>query len=485
MKNPLILEINTWIWLSELTLRYDQAITLSNVPSEEWDEIQSQGFDHIWLLGVWKRSPAGLQIALQHSGIIDDCQHALPGCTAADMIGSSFSIQDYTVDEMLGGHEGIVKAYNELHSRGMKLVLDFVPNHVAPDHVWTVDHPEYFILGTEDDLHRRPDDFLRIDQKIIARARDPYYPPWPDVVQVNAFSQQLRDAYKLILHEMTAFCDGVRCDMAMLVTNRIFEKTWGESAGEVNENEFWTEIIADIKKAHHDFIFLAEVYWDMEWELQQQGFDFCYDKKLYDRLVQGSAESIRQHVSAGRSYQEKLLRFIENHDEPRVASLMEPARHRAAAVMFSTLTGARLFHHGQSEGRTIRIPVFLSRSTREPVDFGLKEFYQNLTRLTSQSLFHEGEWVLCSVNGWPDNDTCRNLLAWSWSAAEHRALIVINYSGQSAQGMVSWPWNEDPQVTLLLEDALHHITYERSGHDLNEYGLFADLQPWDCHFLIF
>lgn len=484
MKNPLILEINTWTWLSELTLKYDQAITLLDVPAGEWDEIQLRGFDLVWLMGVWRRSPAGLQIALQHPGIIDACQHALPGCTAADMIGSSFCIQEYTVDEMLGGHDGIVKARNELYVRGMRLLLDFVPNHVAPDHPWTTEHPEYFIQGTEDEVKMRPDDFLRIGQEVIARARDPYYPSWPDVVQVNAFSQKLRDAYALTLHQIASLCDGVRCDMAMLVTNRIFEKTWGERAGKGNDDEFWPGIISDIKKEHPDFIFLAEVYWDMEWELQQQGFDFCYDKRFYDRLLQGSAENIRHHTSADPAYQDRLMRFIENHDEPRIASMLEPERHRAAAVMFSTLPGARLFHHGQFEGRTQRIPVFLTRSAREPLDAEIRDFYHNLLELISQSLFHEGEWTLCSVNGWPDNDSCRNLLAWSWSLPGQRAIIIINSSGQSVQGMVLWPWAEDPQATLFLEDALHHATYERSGLDLNENGLFVDLQPWDYHFMI-
>ncbi len=485
MKNPLILEINTWVWLSELTLKYDQAITLYNLPSGEWDCIRNQGFDHIWLMGVWKRSPAGLQIAMQHPDIIDACQHALPGFTATDMVGSPYCIQDYSVDEMLGGLEGILKARDEIHARGMKLLLDFVPNHVAPDHPWTESHARYFIQGTEEDLYNSPGDYLRTDGAILARARDPFYPPWPDVVQVNAFSQGLRDAYKKVLSDMTVVCDGIRCDMAMLVTNRIFGKTWGERAGLTPDTEFWVEVIGDIKMTHPGFIFIAEVYWDMEWELQQQGFDFCYDKRLYDRLLQGSVESIRQHIAADLSYQDRLLRFIENHDEPRISSLLEPARHRAAAVMVSTLPGARLFHHGQFEGRTVRIPVFLSRSAQEPVDFQLKDFYDRVLELTSRSLFREGEWNLCQVRGWPDNDTCRNLLSWSWSLPGHRALIIINYSRDASQGVVIWPWREEPETSLLLKDVLHDASYERSGGDLTDNGLFVDLGPWNFHFLIF
>ncbi len=485
MKNPLILEINTWVWLNELTQKYDQAVTLLNVPPLEWDEIAEQGYDYLWLMGVWKRSPAGLEIALQHPGIINDCQLALPGFTPVDMVGSPFCVRDYSIEEMLGGQEGILTARKELKARGMGLILDFVPNHLAPDHTWTRTHPEYFIHGTEDEMRGRPEDFIQINGWIFCRARDPYYPSWPDVVQVNAFSGEFRKACTKTLLTIASLCDGVRCDMAMLTTNRIFEQTWGAKAGSKPGKEFWRELIPAVKKTFPDFIFMGEVYWEMEWELQQQGFDFCYDKRLYDRMLHDSAESIRLHVTAGLDYQEKLVRFIENHDEPRVSARFDVPRHCAAAVLFATLPGARLFHHGQQEGNETKIPVFLGKPVPEIVNHDLKEFYRNLLHLTSQLLFHEGDWGLCNVFGWPDNDTTGNLLAWSWSQPEQRALVVINYSGQPAQGIISWPWNDDPEKTISLNDALHDATYLRSGEELQNNGLYVGLNAWEYHLFVF
>jgi hypothetical protein len=67
--------------------------------------------------------------------------------------------------------------------------------------------------------------------------------------------------------------------MAMLVMNAVFERTWGDRAGPRAPAEYWTHVIPAIKRAHPDFLFIAEAYWDLEWELQQQGFDFCYDKR--------------------------------------------------------------------------------------------------------------------------------------------------------------------------------------------------------------
>ncbi len=152
----------------------------------------------------------------------------------------------------------------------------------------------------------------------------------------------------------------------------------------------------------------------MEWELQQQGFDFCYDKKLYDRLVHDSAETVRLHLCGDLAYQEKLLRFMENHDEPRAAATFSPAKEKAVALTMATLPGARLFHEGQFEGRKVRVPVFLRRRVEESADEGLLAFYAKLLTAIDQSAFREGQWNLCERTGWPDNSSFQNLIAWSW-----------------------------------------------------------------------
>ena len=142
-------------------------------------------------------------------------------------------------------------------------------------------------------------------------------------------------------------------------------------------------MIGRVKAAHPDFTFIAEAYWDMEWTLQQQGFDYCYDKRLYDRLLHEGAESVRGHLTAGLDYQDKLVRFIENHDEPRAAATFGP-RARAAAVVAATLPGARLYHDGQLEGRRTHIPVFLARGPEEAPDEDLRAFYAELLSLEAR-----------------------------------------------------------------------------------------------------
>ena len=115
----------------------------------------------------------------------------------------------------------------------------------------------------------------------------------------------------------------------------------------------------------------------MEWPLMQQGFDYCYDKRLYDRLSGGSAEQVRQHLLADINYQNALVRFVENHDEPRAATAFGTRRAPAIALATLTQTGARLVHHGQLQGWRVRLPVFLGRFPAEPIDHDLAEFYRS------------------------------------------------------------------------------------------------------------
>ena len=188
VQHPFIYEINTWVWIDELRGRHGETVGLADVPPSEWDAIAALGFDAVWLMGVWERSPAGITIALQNTGLLEDFEHALPGFTADDVVGSPYCIRDYTVAGHLGGPAGLASARRALADRGLGLILDFVPNHVAPDHPWLADHPEYFVRGDAEDLARDPAGFLAVGDSVIARGRDPFFPPWPDVAQLYSSS---------------------------------------------------------------------------------------------------------------------------------------------------------------------------------------------------------------------------------------------------------------------------------------------------------
>ena len=202
-------------------------------------------------------------------------------------------------------------------------MLDFVPNHTGLDHPWVETHPDYYITGTELDLARAPQNYTWVKRKagglLLAYGRDPYFPGWPDALQLNYGNPAMQEAMIGELQKIAGQCDGVRCDMAMLVLPDVFERTWGQRAP-----LFWPNATRRVREHVPGFRFMAEVYWDLEWTLQQQGFDYAYDKRLYDRLREGHARPVREHFHAGLDYQDKLARFLENHDEPRAAATFAP-----------------------------------------------------------------------------------------------------------------------------------------------------------------
>jgi alpha amylase-like protein len=476
---PLIYEINTWPWLARLSEDAARTVELHTVPASVWDAIAATGYDAVWLMGVWERSPAGIAIALGNESLLDSFEAALPGFTPEDVVGSPYCVRDYAVDARLGGREGLATARRELASRGVGLVLDFVPNHVAPDHPWTVQHPDRFINGNEDDLQTFPAAFVRIGDRILANGKDPFFAAWPDVVQLDAFSPSLRDAIVATLRDVADQCDAVRCDMAMLVMNDTFERTWHTRVGARPTDDYWPFVIGAVRATHPEFRFIAEAYWDLEWALQQQGFDYCYDKRLYDRLLHEPAEHVREHLLGELAYQEKLLRFVENHDEPRVASVLDPARERAITVATLSQTGARLVHHGQVEGWRTRLPVFLARYPDEPANAELVEFYETLLAALRDPTFRHGAWQLCDRWGWPGDDRYEQLVAWCWDGAT-RWLVVVNLGNATAAGLVRAPWPDLRGTVCRLADPTTGIEYDRKGDDVCD-GLFVELGPWQWH----
>jgi hypothetical protein len=397
-------------------------------------------------------------------------------------------VRCFAVDPHLGDRDQLAALRARLAARGIQLVLDFVPNHVASDHTWLETDPGVFIRGTTDDLAAQPADFFEGPAgRIFAHGRDPYFPAWNDTAQLHAFSPLLRARARAVLLDIADQCDGVRCDMAMLMTNQIFAQTWGTRAGDPPATEYWVDLIGTVKARYPAFQFLAEVYWDLEWELQQQGFDYTYDKRLYDRLVNESARSVLGHLSAPPDYRSHMLHFVENHDEARAITVFGPGRDLAAAVVTTTLPGATLLHMGQLTGRQIKVPVQLGRGPVEEDNASVTAFYRLLLAEVSHPVYHEGTWRLCECRpAWDLNASHRSLVAYGWRQDDTRRLVVVNYSASASQGRVLVEWLELAGRPWELTDRLHPGTvYERDGDAMRREGLYIDLLPWQAHIFEF
>jgi hypothetical protein len=484
---PYIYEINTRVWLTNLSRRYDKTTTLHTVPDADLDEIASYGVNTVWMMGAWERSPAARRSALNY---LHEYRPALPDLTEADVTGSPYAIYRYEIDPDMGGRRGMAAFRRRLADRGLSLMLDFVPNHMATDSPWITHYPGFFVQATPGDYRR--DDFGILQTRdhwgrtlYICRGRDPYFPPWIDTAQLNAFNPHLRAFITETLLEIAGQCDGVRCDMAMLMTNRVFEQTWSHYVRDMPRTEYWQDIIPVVKDHYPDFMFTAEVYWDMEYELQQQGFDYTYDKRLYDRLVDGDPEKVRTHLLADHQFQRRSVRFLENHDEPRAADTLGIDRQVSAATLAFTLPGAVLLFDGQLTGSIVKLPVQLGRAPVEPVNEGLRTFYVKLLTDLNQPIYTHGDWRLLDLKPpWGADPTSYNLLAHGWRdtvAVDYR-VIVVNLSNQDVQGVVDLSeWFELLDGNWRLYDVVRDEMYERSGAELVNEGLYTLLGPYDFH----
>jgi hypothetical protein len=479
--HPSLHQINTRVWLTELSRRLGRPATLDDIPDAELDRLAKMGFDWVWLLSVWQTGPAGQRISRTNPEWRREFQETLPDLREEDIAGSGFAITGYTVHDRLGGDAALARLRERLRRRGLRLLLDFVPNHTGLDHPWVESHPEYYVRGSELDLARAPRNYTWVRRKqgdrLLAHGRDPYFPGWPDTLQLDYGNPATQAAMIEELVKIAERCDGVRCDMAMLVLPDVFERTWGRRA-----EPFWHKATERVRERSPGFCFMAEVYWDLEWELQQQGFDYTYDKRLYDRLRAGHARPVREHFHAGLDYQKKLVRFLENHDEPRAAATFPRGVHQAAAVVTYLSPGLRFFHEGQFEGRRKRISPHLCRGPVEPADAELERFYERLLALLQQPLVREGEWRLLECTpAWEGNWTWDCFLAYAWQGTGgERSLVTVNYAPNQSQCYVRLPFTDLAGGRWRLRDQIGDAVYDRDGSDLSARGLYLDVPPWQA-----
>ncbi len=490
--HPVLYEINTRVLLRELTAAHGTPVTLATIPDALLDEWKGYGLDAVWLMGVWSSGPAGIAIARADASLRSAYRNVLPDCTDADVGGSPYAVYAYEIPEAIGGEQGLSVLRGRLAKRGIGIILDFVPNHTACDHRWVGEHPEYYVQGSENEARERPDLFFRAATSrgplTIAMGRDPSFAGWTDTAQLNVMHPGARRAMIGVLEKIALLCDGVRCDMAMLVLGSVFARTWGDHVGAgpglSAQGEFWTEAIAAVRARHPEHLFIAEAYWNMEWDLQQLGFDYTYDKTLFDRLLREGAGSVRDHLRAEMDYQKHSLRFLENHDEHRAAASLssEPWLFAASAVI-ATVPGMVMFHEGQFEGRKVRIPVQLTRRPREEAAPRTKSFYVRLLNVIASPPFREGDWRLLTPRvAWHENYTWGNFLVFWWvHPAAGARLVVINYAPLSGQCYVDVPLEGFTAPSIELRDLLSEAMYVRDRNGLASKGIYFDIQPYGIH----
>jgi hypothetical protein len=477
---PLLYQINTRIWLHELSDRMGRAITLASIPEEELLKWSEFGFTHIWLMGVWKTGPRAREHALRSFRQHWTSDPGLAGFSEADVVASPFAIHSYDVAEEFGGDKALASFRKRLQAYGLKLLLDFVPNHVGLDHPWLIERPELFVRSTtsfpgafkvENSLHH------------IAHGKDPFFPPWADTAQLDYRNRATQREMISLLQTIADRCDGVRCDMAMLLLNEVFAKTWAEfpvsesAKLASSEIEFWADAVQTIKNAHPEFTFLAEAYWDLEPKLQALGFDFTYNKRVYDHLLREEHSALQERLSDENiGFLARCAHFLENHDEPRAAAMFSFQRHRPAALLTIALPGIRLLHHGQTNGLRRHHRIQLARRVPEVFEATIGSFYERLLKAITASSVGKGvPNILRSV------EKRSSVVAILWNANGFVDVAIVNLSAEPARARFHWA-SPSLHPPIVLFETAPELAPSISWSDTL---LCVDLAPFAAHLLRF
>eukprot|EP01129_Flabellula_baltica_P006511 TRINITY_DN2445_c0_g1_i1.p1 TRINITY_DN2445_c0_g1~~TRINITY_DN2445_c0_g1_i1.p1 ORF type:complete len:519 (-),score=99.77 TRINITY_DN2445_c0_g1_i1:18-1553(-) len=486
VKYPIVYEISTRPWLYELSVKYGTQVKLVDVPVQEFLEIQAAGYNTVWLMGMWHLGEAGLHFDRTNPDLLASYAKVLPGYTMDDIIGSPYAVTQYVVNPEIGTFEDLAGVRKILNSLGMKLMLDFVPNHSATDASWVTTNMDYYVRAPKGMQPPFPSD--EYTPAGIHYGSSGYGDFWKDTCQFNYWNMDLKAAQIENIKTVASFADYIRCDMAHLLLNDIIQRNWEPIIStwgyQRPATEFWADAISEVKSKFSNVTFLAEVYYPNQQALQNNGFDYTYDKQLYDRLVDGNLDNIRGYISGmPASFHQKSCHFVENHDEPRAAAEFgSNMRADGAAMVSLMLPGMRLVNQGQEYGLYNRLDIHLRRSAPEGAHPGVRTFYQIFIRdILDREVFHTGSWEYLKVSGTND---CWRLMSWKFETPQERALVVINYSDQQGTGNIvlrDAPGNGDISMVELFSNQ----TYVRSASTLRTEGLFTIIQPWSSQVFLY
>ncbi|KAA8494372.1 hypothetical protein FVE85_2613 [Porphyridium purpureum] len=476
-------EVSSRAWMYELGVT-----SLDDVPDAELDKLQEQKMHMIWLQGAFKLGSVGLALDREEKSRMEGYKKALPDFTPDDIIGSPYAIVEYVVSDELGGNAAMARFRERCAKRGLKLMLDFVPNHMAVDCAWADDPAcrDFFIRKPDNPADCNPDEFLPDGR---AHGKDPYTGAWPDTAQLNYFNPALREAQVDNLLRVASICDVMRLDMAMLLLNKVHEQTWGRelraTGWSAPPTEFWEDAIKRVRAKYPDTIFMAEVYWGLDTELVGLGFDLTYDKYLYDHLASGHMDNLRGYMSSrSLDFLRHSAHFVENHDEPRaVSEFCGPMRANAAAAISFLLPGCRLIFHDQWHACSARLDVHLRRRSEYESDAGTLRYYTVLNKVLAEPAFTEPDagyhWTWPEPPDESDYDTWR-LVAWRMTHEDDRFLVVVNYTDAAACARFKLP--DAPSASPAGEYTVHEYMagkdYPRDAGELREHGLHCVMKPW-------
>ncbi|CAD8083789.1 unnamed protein product [Paramecium sonneborni] len=475
--NPTIYELSLRPWLYELTNKYGRKISkLNDIPIEEFQHLKDIGVDYVWLMGIWQLGKYGLDFDKAHA---NDYKSNLPDFTIDDVIGSPYAITQFVCNSELGTDQDIINLRKKLNDMGLKLMLDFVPNHSAIDSPYRTSNIDYYIRAPPNTPKPYDSEFYLPDG--VSYGGDQWDGFWKDTAQWNYWNQDTRNYLKSVVKKIASMSDGMRCDMAMVILNDLFYNKWKPQLDAWGykrpSSEFWSEAIKETKQQYPNTIFLAEVYWGKEQDLINLGFDYVYEKWLLDQQATLDVGKVRPILSnLNLNYASHSNHFVENHDEPRAIIKFSGKDYIScvAALMSYSIPGARFINHGQLEGLSNKLDVHLRRSYKENGSTYVKWFYGKVLPILKKDVFKSGNWQQLNVTG----DQYWKFFAFKWTNSSDKIVVIINYSDGSGYGLVKLSDASSGQQTIT--EMISGQTYVRSGDDMRNNGLGVVVDGWNA-----
>ena len=474
-RHPLVYEISARPWLYELSKKYGKSITkLKEIPLEEFDELSNNGVDIVWIMGVWKLGQYGVKYDKKYG----DYSSVLPDYTDDDIIGSPFAITKYECNPDIGTDKDLIWLKRELNIRGMKLMLDFVPNHSAADHEQVDTDPNMYIRAPNGVQNE-----TRYNEKGFAFGSDVNHQTWKDVIQYNYWDKKTIEVMKDNLKKVLTLSDAVRCDRAYLILNEVFGKAWENELTYYKyskpEKEFWTYAIEEAKKINPNALFLGETHYEVyDKQLIEIGFDYIYNKPLLDNLIKGAKE-VKEYLKSKESFfMKKACHFVENHDEQRIVFITDGdyQKAKAAGTIAATVGGMILINNGQWVGKKNKLDVHLRRALYEGDIAHMKNHYNKLNKVLLEPAFRGNTfYYIDNITGEKKDD----FIAYIREEGNNHYLVVVNYSKN--KGCANVPiYNIKGFKYTLIYDALNDIEYVKNYNDVKN-GMRVCLDAWESH----
>ena len=474
-----LLEISIRPFLYSLSNKYGRSITkLRDIPEYEMHDWKSMGFQWVWLYGAWTLGQRCLEFDLTDEILLNRYNEMLPGWTKEDVIGYPLSIVDYKLNPELGTMEDLVWFREQLKQRGMRLMLDFVPNDTAIDAPEMISHPDYYICASDKDYDENGNiNLARFMPDGVAYGAGKWMPPMRFTAQLNIFKPEVREMQIQKLLDISEYCDGVRVHLAQYLITDQFATYWTDELDGFSKPdvEFWKEAIDRVRHNYPDFVMMAESYgYENQEMLLNCGFNYIYEKELIDHLANGDIAGFRNLIFQNHFITKKMVHFIENHDEPRSITRFwgNQRAAMAATVALLTLPGIRLINFHQWLGYKNQIDVNLRRALKEPCDQKTVLFYSRLFRVLETNAIRYGTWEPLPVYD------AENVVAWKWVKDNQHLLVTVNFSNNWSGGRVIC--NDAPleMREIDVHEMIYNTTYVRDPQEMRDTGLVLYLEAY-------